>query len=399
MLRILFTYIFILILNFAGPANAQQVYVSTIQLTSPLSLDGLIVADDGTLYGAEGYNGSRIYEINMDGTSSIFASSLSGPIDMDFDNEENLYVTTFNNSGVYKITPSGVVSRYATVTIGPSGIIINRQTKDLFVSHFGSAPFSGNTVYKVDSSGSSSVFVQDSRLKSPVSLAIDDSANLFTPNIGDSKLFKITSEGDMTLFASLPTSSAMFNIGHIAFANGKLYLTGNTGKHYLYEVESDGSYKIIAGTGVPGSQDGEGLTAQFNGPNGIAASVTGDTLFISELNNPSTIRVVDLNAPTGIENSQDKLTGYNLLQNYPNPFNPETTIEFNLASSGNISLSVYNTLGQEIKLLFSGYYNAGRHRIRWNGKDSEGNNVSSGVYFYKLKTGNSFLTGKMLLSK
>lgn len=398
MLKSIAAYCFVMILGLTGYL-AAQVNVTTIHLTNPLSLDGLIVADDGTLYGAEGYDGSRIFKINMDGTSSVFASNLNGPIDMDFDNDGNLYVTTFNNAGVYKITPSGVKTRYATVSIGPSGIVLNRTTLDVFVSHFGSTPYSGNSVYRIDSSGTSKVFVQNSLLKSPVSLAIDNDANLYTPNIGDSKLFKITPNKDLTLFSSLPSSNAIYNIGHIAFANDKLYVTGNTGRHYLYEVEMDGSYEIIAGTGIPGSKDGEGLSAQFNGPNGIAASVTGDTLFISELNSPSSIRVVTLNSTSGVEDVPGTGMNYKLLQNFPNPFNPNTTINFRLASSDQVRLSIYNLLGKEIKLLLNGYFSPGNHSVQWNGTDDSGNHVSSGIYFYALKTGNGITARKMLLNK
>lgn len=371
---------------------AQQVYVSTIQLTNSLSLDGLIVSDDGTLYGADGYNGTKIYKINMDGTSEIFASNLNGPIDMDFDNEGNLYVTTFNNAGVYRITASGIVSRYATVTTGPSGIVLNRQARNVFVSHFGSAPFSGNSVYKIDSSGTVSVFVQNAQLRSPVSLAIDNNANLYTPNIGDAKLFKITPDGDMSLLSTLPVSSAQFNIGHIAFANNKLYLTGNTGRNYLYKVELDGSYEIIAGTGVAGNQDGEGLNAQFNGPNGIAASLTGDTLFISDLNSPSTIRVVSLNAATGVQENSGEAREYKLMQNYPNPFNPQTTIMYHIAQSGNVSIKIFDVLGSEVATLVNEIKSQGTYEVIF-----DASKYLSGIYFYQLRVNDFIQTKKMVL--
>ena len=107
------------------------------------------------------------------------------------------------------------------------------------------------------------------------------------------KLFKITPNGDISLLAALPTSTIHpFNIGHIAYANGSLYVTGNDSQPLVFKVELDGSFDIIAGDGVIGHQDGPGLQARFNGPNGIAATATGDTLFISELNDPGSIRMV-----------------------------------------------------------------------------------------------------------
>jgi flagellar hook assembly protein FlgD len=58
---------------------------------------------------------------------------------------------------------------------------------------------------------------------------------------------------------------------------------------------------------------------------------------------------------------------------------------------------VYNTLGQKIKTLVNTYQNAGEHSITWDGTDDLNNPVSSGIYFYKMKTNNQILQGKMLL--
>jgi len=390
------SFIFLL-LSSTGAYAGQQVMVSTIHLTGALSLDGLIVSDTGVLYGAEGYDGSRIYRINMDGTSETFSTGLAGPIDMDFDDHGILYVTTFGNRGVYSVSPSGVATRIATVDFGPSGIVLNRPTRDIYVSHFGVQPYSGNTVYRIDSSGAVTTFVQHNDLRSPVSLAIDDGGNLYTPNIGDAKLFRIDPAGSLSLLVTLPTSPALYNIGHIAFANGKLYVTGNTGRHYLYEVDLDGSYEIIAGTGVAGSQDGEGLSAQFNGPNGIAASRNGDTLFISELNNPSNIRVVTFMDPTGVTEGPGTPRTFTLLQNFPNPFNPSTMIFFTLLRSDQVRLSIHDIRGRAIRILADGILPPGQHRVDWDGADQNGVKVGSGTYFLSLETDGSVTTRKMLL--
>jgi hypothetical protein len=90
---------------------------------------------------------------------------------------------------------------------------------------------------------------------------------------------------------------------------------------------------------------------------------------------------------------------FDLAQNYPNPFNPSTTIEFTVPSATNVTLQVYNLLGQEVALLVDGKVNAGKHRLNWNGRNSEGVSVSSGVYLYRLVAGNRIETRKMLLLK
>lgn len=73
-----------------------------------------------------------------------------------------------------------------------------------------------------------------------------------------------------------------------------------------------------------------------------------------------------------------------LRQNYPNPFNPATTIEFHVPFTSSVSLSIFNLLGQKIKLLLKGAYEPGNYKIEWNGRDQRGKKVGSGLYFYRV---------------
>lgn len=90
-----------------------------------------------------------------------------------------------------------------------------------------------------------------------------------------------------------------------------------------------------------------------------------------------------------------------LYGNYPNPFNPETTISFNLTAEDaeNAEIIIYNIKGQKVKQLLNEALPAGKHSVVWDGKDEKGKNVSSGVYFYKLKSDNFEQTRKMILMK
>lgn len=88
-----------------------------------------------------------------------------------------------------------------------------------------------------------------------------------------------------------------------------------------------------------------------------------------------------------------------LKTNYPNPFNPTTTISFDLAEAGKAKLSIYNIKGQLVKVLVEDNFTPGSYNVVWNGKDSRNQNVSSGVYFYRLETKNKVFTQRMMLLK
>jgi photosystem II stability/assembly factor-like uncharacterized protein len=88
-----------------------------------------------------------------------------------------------------------------------------------------------------------------------------------------------------------------------------------------------------------------------------------------------------------------------LAQNYPNPFNPETDIRYELPYNGNVTLAVFDLTGRRVALLESGPKAAGRHLVRWNGRDGTGNRVSSGIYFYRLEAASPNGTATVLTKK
>ena len=90
---------------------------------------------------------------------------------------------------------------------------------------------------------------------------------------------------------------------------------------------------------------------------------------------------------------------YELVGNYPNPFNPSTTIAFNLPQSARVRLQIYDLRGRLIFTVVDDNLPAGRHKVLWNGLDTEGRGVASGTLFYRLISDGNVLTKKMLLLK
>ena len=88
-----------------------------------------------------------------------------------------------------------------------------------------------------------------------------------------------------------------------------------------------------------------------------------------------------------------------LYPNYPNPFNPSTTIGFSMASSADVTVSVYNVLGEQMSVLVQGMRSAGYHTVQWNARDDQGKQLTSGVYLLTMRTGAFIAMKKMLLVK
>ncbi len=110
----------------------------------------------------------------------------------------------------------------------------------------------------------------------------------------------------------------------------------------------------------------------------------------SQLQNPAVV--------AGVLELQSTPREFALHQNFPNPFNPDTTIKYDLAESADVTLQIYNVLGQVVRtLVASEAQNAGRYQIRWNGMDDRGVPVSSGIYFYQIAADGKFSDVRKLM--
>lgn len=88
-----------------------------------------------------------------------------------------------------------------------------------------------------------------------------------------------------------------------------------------------------------------------------------------------------------------------LYQNYPNPFNPETTIKFTLPKPSHVKVQIYNMLGQPVHKLLDENVQAGEMSVKWDGRDEQNSEVTSGIYIYKIEAENLSTTRKLLLTR
>ena len=167
-------------------------------------------------------------------------------------------------------------------------------------------------------------------------------------------------------------------------------LTSTGGETLFHHVVADGQITVATGMYNGTAVSGGGDVVQFvfrvlrefedNARFEIADGLVFDP---SQLQNPAVV--------AGVLELQSTPREFALHQNFPNPFNPDTTIKYDLAESADVTLQIYNVLGQVVRtLVASEAQNAGRYQIRWNGMDDRGVPVSSGVYFFQISAEGKF---------
>ncbi|MFN3872464.1 MAG: T9SS type A sorting domain-containing protein [Ignavibacterium sp.] len=125
----------------------------------------------------------------------------------------------------------------------------------------------------------------------------------------------------------------------------------------------------------------------LDGRTDIALTSTSDSLYVLYNLGGGTVGIED-------QKVEEIPTTFSLEQNFPNPFNPTTTIQYSLPQAEDVTLKIYNLLGEEVKTLVNDYQQAGKHSVQFNS-----NNLASGIYFYRLQAGSFIQTKKMILIK
>ena len=186
-----------------------------------------------------------------------------------------------------------------------------------------------------------------------------------------------------------------YSANDIAIDNStNLYITGtiySTADISTVKYNSSGVFQWAA------SYNGSGNGLDYGAFTGVDAAgkifTSGNSIGNGTGNDIAIIKYSS--ASIGIHNVSGEFPyGYSLAQNYPNPFNPETIINYQISAFGNVSLKVFNVLGDQVAVLVNEKQGPGTYQVKFNGRG-----LNSGVYFYKLVTGSFSETKKMLLTK
>jgi sugar lactone lactonase YvrE len=134
------------------------------------------------------------------------------------------------------------------------------------------------------------------------------------------------------------------------------------------------------------------LISEMPRPAGMVFAPNGD-LYLTTLQDANILKISNL--PVGVEDENNFVADdFSLEQNYPNPFNPSTSIQYRVSSTSNVSLKVYDVLGNDVATLVNEEKPAGSYEVKFNAAG-----LSSGIYFYKLQAGSLIETKKMILMK
>ncbi|MEW7289205.1 hypothetical protein [Aquimarina sp. 2304DJ70-9] len=268
-------------------------------LISDFAANGAVSVDrNGNIYVSEygrfvdtGGSGTRIFKLSPRGKILDTIQGLSGPMGTAKDTNGNLYVNNANNTvngQVLKIAPDGDRTVIATIDGWPSSMAIDHED-NLYISNY-TAP----TVHKISSNGEVTVYANDPRLFGGVGIDLDSKGNVIVANFYTADIYSIDQNGQISLIANIPDIVVQnFGIGYITVINDVIYATG-IAVNYIFKVSLDGTVETIAGNGEAAQVDGPLLEASFSNPNGIAFNKYLRTIYISEYTGVGGLRIIKL---------------------------------------------------------------------------------------------------------
>ncbi|MBN2172335.1 MAG: T9SS type A sorting domain-containing protein [Candidatus Krumholzibacteriota bacterium] len=184
----------------------------------------------------------------------------------------------------------------------------------------------------------------------------------------------------------------VYPLAHIPDADKALFLSGGDPAHAVPEATEAADWSLLVSAGPYDLEPGQEVAVTFS-------LVAGDDLVDLKANALRARQWALGAAPTAVAEpgTEPAAAAPVLWQNVPNPFNPATIIDFELPRAGAARLRIFDVAGRLVRTLASGELPAGRHRVRWDGRDGAGKYVASGIYFFRLEAGGHDVTRRMVL--
>ncbi len=241
----------------------------------------------------------------------------------------------------------------------------------------------------------SGFYPNGTRLNKPSIIASPGSLDKSTT--ADAKIiFHITNEGiAVRLNSKVAIRGAQLEFGNVKNDVNSMQIDSRLGNGFFAKIDELLRVLLYDQAGNFVIDAGENFVANLPFTIDNPKSISVDKIILVNTNKQKIIIEIEVVYGSAPELPID----YNLFQNYPNPFNPTTTIRFSVPEKNNVTISVFNALGEEIRTLFFGQVERGTYSIKWDGKDNSGSLLSSGMYLYKMTAGEFSKSRKMMLIK
>jgi streptogramin lyase len=329
--RILVISIFALTLN---SANGQ--YVTTLVDNPSFDFtDDMIFDDEGNLYCSD-YSGDSVFKRSPEGEVTVFSPGFDSPNGLAFDSQGNLFVCDNTADLIVKLSPNGdFLDSY--LAENPSGLIKKLDSDTLIFTQY--SP--NNTLNKLAPDGTIIEWFNSEELVGPVGLDYDDDGQLYVANYDNREIYKVF-ENELEYLATVPGPSTGV-LGFISYGGGKLWATSwDDSEIYAVELNGTDIVQSFAGDGSGGT-DGPIDIATFTSPNGILATASGDSIYISEYNTGK-LRVISPNTLNNtFQISQDSGERF---QVFPNPTAGHVNVQSLLPEVAQIL--VFDTYGRKV---------------------------------------------------
>lgn len=298
--------------------------------SSQLLDDGICLDENGNLYGSywgiwQGAAGRHVLRYRPDGSYDTLATGFVRPNGMSY-HRGSVYVADGGNGRIARIDTNGQVSTLATLD-GVSNVIPVPGTDSLIATSWGR-----NQVFGISAEGTVSVLSSSALYSGPVGAAIDSLGRLYVANFNNGRIVRLGESGPEVF------TNVGGGIGFIYHDNGSILATSHsTKKVYRIPIDDPEGIEVIAGSGQAAMIDGVGDLAAFRSPNGIIATPSGDTIYVSEFAGKALRMIV--RTPSAVSSVSEEPLAEEAVVVYPMPNNGLFRIKYDLAMkihSGNV---------------------------------------------------------------
>ncbi|MCB0461156.1 MAG: T9SS type A sorting domain-containing protein [Flavobacteriaceae bacterium] len=360
--------------------------VSTFSDGSPD--DGIDIDSNGNLYVSDIYGG-KIFKYTPSGVMSEFASGLNYPNGLAIDSQGRIYSCQIGGTTIQRFLQDGTLDQTFDVGVYPSGIIKAFDNDDMIFTGY----YNGSMHRLSITDGTVTTISNASELFGPVGLAYDGNGELYVGNYGsysdpdaagNRAIYRVLTDGSLEYVATVGSTG---NLGFIAYAQGMLWGTV-LHEDKIYRINPNGINDVTLFAGSDrGTDDGDISTATFTAPNGIAFNDTGDVMYISESSGSNNLRVI-----SGISLSIEEFQGNDIKLITP-PNQSKIILKAKIRNANNFELTIRQLFGQTVL----------RETVDATGNGSIVKNISTeawdnGIYFMTIQAGENITTKRFIVN-